>query len=89
MEIVPQVIIQILFSLENENERLELDFLRKKVPMLEKNLKEGSTQNIPELKEYFGKFEPTIEVILKFVLYQILQIFTLATRWRRYRWWLW
>lgn len=47
---------------KNENERLELEFLRTKVPELEMNLKEGSSQNIPQLREYFGRFN-SIKVI--------------------------
>lgn len=54
--------VKIRKLIEDDNDRLELEFLRRKVPSLEKNLKEGSTQNIPELKSYFSKFEPIITV---------------------------
>lgn len=56
--------------IENENDRLELQFLRKKLPKLEKDFKEGSTQNIPELKHYFSSFEPTVEVRIFLVVYK-------------------
>lgn len=47
---------------QEENDRRELEFLRTKVPILENELKEGSTQNIPHLKEHFGRFQ-SIDII--------------------------
>lgn len=65
-----------IFS-ENENERQELEFLRLKVPSLEKDIEEGSSQNIPAVKYHFNKLEPpTIQVtknyyiVKRYMVYQ-------------------
>eukprot|EP00344_Euplotes_crassus_P011981 CAMPEP_0196996446 /NCGR_PEP_ID=MMETSP1380-20130617/2317_1 /TAXON_ID=5936 /ORGANISM="Euplotes crassus, Strain CT5" /LENGTH=386 /DNA_ID=CAMNT_0042412411 /DNA_START=58 /DNA_END=1218 /DNA_ORIENTATION=+ len=42
---------------KNENQRLELEYLRKKVPELESHLLEGSSKNIPALKDHFDQFD--------------------------------
>lgn len=47
------------------NERDELEFLRKKVPELEENLNDGSSQNIPEFKLHFVRLDPPIEIIVE------------------------
>jgi hypothetical protein len=51
-------------QIADENERLELEYLRQKVPKLEKECKEGSNKNIPALKYHINKCEPLIEVSL-------------------------
>jgi hypothetical protein len=61
-------------QIADENERLELEYLRQKVPKLEKECKQGSNKNIPALKYHFNKCEPLIEVSLhiknkRFIIY--------------------
>jgi hypothetical protein len=53
-----------LSSIANENQRIELEYMREKVPQLEREFAEGSSQNIPEVKIYFEKFDTPIKVNL-------------------------
>jgi hypothetical protein len=62
LEIGHEVSYSPLTPIADENERVELEFLRQKVPQLEKNLNEGSSQNIPEFQEHFVRLDPPIEV---------------------------